>query len=253
MQDKAQKLIEKYEEIEHQLGLPEVASDQKEFTRLNKVYKSLEEAALASKAYLQAHEEKLEWQEVLDDGSDPEMVDAAKEELNSLDKQIADQEEQLQFLLIPKDPYDLRNVTLEIRAGTGGDESSLFAGDLMRMYTAYADSKGWRTSVVGANEGTVGGFKEVKIAIEGESVYGALKFESGVHRVQRVPATESQGRVHTSAATVAVLPEADEMDEIEVRDADLKVDTYRASGAGGQHVNKTDSAIRITHYLQVSL
>jgi len=247
MRDKAQKVIEKFGEIEHQLGQPEVVADQKEFSRLNKAYKSLQIPAREAQAYINLLDEKAEWKEILEDGSDPEMSAAAKEELAVIDKKIPEMEEELQLLLVPRDPHDLRNVILEIRAGTGGDESSLFAGDLLRMYKAYAESRGWRSSVIAASEGTVGGFKEVKMSIEGDEVYGALKFESGVHRVQRVPATESQGRVHTSAATVAVLPEVEEMDEVEISDADLKVDTYRASGAGGQHVNKTDSAIRITH------
>jgi peptide chain release factor 1 len=246
MQEKARKVIEKWEELEHQLGQPEIVSDPKEFSRINKLYRSLEKPAQASKAYLLKCQERLDWKEILEDGSDAEMVAAAKQELGSLAGEIEQMEGELQYLLVPKSPHDLRDVILEIRAGTGGDESSLFAGDLFRMYKAYADAKGWRTELVSVTEGTVGGYKEVKLAVNGDGVYGVLKFESGVHRVQRVPATESQGRVHTSAATVAVLPQAEEVD-VQVNDADLKVDTYRASGAGGQHINKTDSAIRITH------
>jgi peptide chain release factor 1 len=246
MKDKVQKVIEKYEELEHQMGQPEIVADNAEFTRINKLYKSLQEATEVSRYYLGVCDDVEEWEMVLHEGGDPEMEQAAKDELGGLRKEKEDLEEQLQFLLIPKSPHDLKDVILEIRAGTGGDESSLFAGDLMRMYKAYAETKSWRYNIIEANEGTVGGFKEVKVQIEGDGVYGVLKFESGVHRVQRVPATESQGRVHTSAVTVAVLPEAEEVD-VDINDADLKIDTYRASGAGGQHINKTDSAIRITH------
>ena len=156
-------------------------------------------------------------------------------------------EEEIKFMLIPKDPEDAKNVMVEIRAGTGGDEASIFAGDLYRMYTKYCDAKGWRTSVVDMNEGTSGGFKEVIFEVSGEDVYGTLKYEAGVHRVQRVPETEAQGRIHPSACTVAVMPEADEIGEVDINPADIRIDTYRASGAGGQHINKTDSAVRITH------
>ena len=170
----------------------------------------------------------------------------AREELQTLSARKVEMEEEIKFLLIPKDPEDQKNVIVEIRSGTGGDEASIFAGDLFRMYTKFIETKGWKMEVANANEGTVGGFKEVVFSVSGEDVYGELKYESGVHRVQRVPATESQGRVHTSAATVAILPEADEVD-VELNMADVKKDTYRASGAGGQHVNKTESAVRLTH------
>jgi peptide chain release factor 1 len=178
---------------------------------------------------------------------DPEMAEMAREEIAALEAELPGQEEELQRLLLPKDPDDVRNTFLEIRAGTGGDESALFAGDLLRMYTRYAERQGWRCEIVSESEGEVGGYKEVVIRVIGEGSYGKLKFESGGHRVQRVPATETQGRIHTSACTVAALPEPDEAQAVQINPADLRIDTYRASGAGGQHVNKTDSAVRITH------
>jgi peptide chain release factor 1 len=171
----------------------------------------------------------------------------AQEEIAEAETDIASLEEELQRLLLPKDPDDTRNAFLEIRAGTGGDESALFAGDLLRMYTRYAERQGWRAEIVSESQGEVGGYKEVVLRLSGENVYGMLKFESGGHRVQRVPATETQGRIHTSACTVAALPEPDEAQAVEINPADLRIDTYRASGAGGQHINKTDSAVRITH------
>jgi peptide chain release factor 1 len=246
MKDKALKVIQKYEEIESELGRPEVVSDIAKFTRLHRHYKGLAEAVSVGKKYISLVDEQRDWKEILEEGSDAEMTAAARVELTKIARELVVLTDQLQILMVPKDPFDQRNVILEIRAGTGGDESSLFAGDLFRMYKNYAESVGWKVELIGATEGTVGGFKEVKLAISGDNVYGVLKHESGVHRVQRVPATESQGRVHTSAATVAVLPEAEEVD-VEINEADLKIDTYRASGAGGQHINKTDSAIRITH------
>lgn len=183
---------------------------------------------------------------MLREEKDGDLVAMAREEIAEIEDQLPLIEQELQLLLVPRDPYDLGNAILEIRAGTGGDESCLFAGDLLRMYRAYCESQGWSFRISSVSEGPSGGFKEVKIDVEGAGVYGMLKFESGVHRVQRVPETESQGRVHTSAATVAVFPEADDI-EIELRDEDLRIDTYRASGAGGQHINKTDSAVRLTH------
>lgn len=246
MLDQVQKLIEKYEELEHQLAQPEVAGDPELFAKLHKSYKDIEEAYRECCHYKQLWADREEWDSVLRSGEDSELTAAARQELASINAQIDLMEESLQILMVPKSPFDTRNAILEIRAGSGGDESSLFAGDLLRMYKAWAETQGWRTEIVGATEGTVGGFKEVKLLVNGAGVYGGLKFESGVHRVQRVPATESQGRVHTSAATVAVMPEAEEVD-VEIRDVDLKIDTYRAGGAGGQHINKTDSAVRITH------
>ena len=185
--------------------------------------------------------------EVIEDKSlDEEFREMAQEELKELKPQKEELEEKLQILLLPKDPNDDKNIIIEIRGGAGGDEAALFAGDLFRMYTKYAESQGWRCEIIDANEPELGGFKEVVFSVEGENVYSKMKFESGVHRVQRVPATETQGRVHTSTVTVAVLPEMEDVD-IEVNEKDLKIDTYRASGAGGQHINKTESAVRITH------
>ncbi len=178
---------------------------------------------------------------------DPDMADMAREEIAAIEAELPALEEELQLLLLPRDPDDVRNAFLEIRAGTGGDESALFAGDLLRMYTRYAERQGWRCEVVSESPGEVGGFKEVVLRVVGEGAYGKLKFESGGHRVQRVPATETQGRIHTSACTVAVLAEPDEAQAVQINPADLRIDTFRASGAGGQHINKTDSAVRITH------
>jgi peptide chain release factor 1 len=179
--------------------------------------------------------------------ADPEMAEMAQEEIASAEAELQKLEDELQRMLLPKDPDDSRNAFMEIRAGTGGDESALFAADLLRMYTRFAERQGWRTEIVSASESELGGFKEAVLRLEGDSVYGALKFESGGHRVQRVPATETQGRIHTSACTVAVMAEPDEQEAIKINPADLRIDTYRASGAGGQHINKTDSAVRITH------
>lgn len=246
MQTKARKLIEKYEELEHQLAQPDVVSNQDVYSRLHKSYKDMTAAHDAALQYLQLNSDFSEWKSVLELGDDEEMVAAAKAELGILGPKIEELESRLQILMVPKSPYDDRNAILEIRGGTGGDESALFAGDLFRMYRGYCERAGFRVEVTSASEGTVGGFKEIVMEIHGAGAYGTLKFESGVHRVQRVPETENQGRVHTSAATVAVMPEADEVD-VEVREVDLKIDTYRSGGAGGQHINKTDSAVRITH------
>jgi peptide chain release factor 1 len=196
--------------------------------------------------YQQIQEDIIEAKTLLDD-SDPEMQAMGKEELETAKDALFEKEEELQCLLIPQDPNDSHNVFLEVRAGTGGDEAAIFAGDLYRMYARFSEKMGWRMEVISSREGEHGGYKEIITRVAGEDVYAKLKFESGAHRVQRVPATESQGRIHTSACTVAVIPEPDEVDAIEINKADLRVDTYRASGAGGQHVNKTDSAIRLTH------
>jgi len=246
MIDKAQKLIEKYEELEHQLGRPEIVSNQEQYSKIHKQYKDIAAAQIAAKQYIALSADHAEWKSILEAGDDADMVAAAKEELASLNPRIEELEKRLQILMVPKSPYDQRNAVLEIRGGTGGDESALFAGDLFRMYRVYCEKVGLRMQVTSASEGTAGGFKEIVVEILGPGAYGTLKFESGVHRVQRVPATETQGRVHTSAATVAVMPEAEEID-VEIRDVDLKIDTFRAGGAGGQHINKTDSAVRITH------
>lgn len=245
MKDKAKKLIEKYEELESELGNPDVLGDQARYNKIHKQYKGIEKAVLKAKEYLQMMDDLDEYKAALGD-SDPEMVAMAKAEISDIEKKLPEVTDELQILMVPKDPWDYRNATLEIRGGTGGDESALFAGDLFRMYRGYCDKMGWKMTIQDLSEGTVGGYKEIRVFIEGDSVYGTLKFESGVHRVQRVPETETQGRVHTSAATVAILPEAEEVD-VEIREADIHMDTYRSSGAGGQYINKTDSAVRLTH------
>ncbi|MCG7564371.1 MULTISPECIES: peptide chain release factor 1 [Pseudoalteromonas] len=243
---KLETLVERHEEVEAMLGDPEVIGDQNRFRALSKEYSELEDVVKAFTAYQQAQENVAAAEEMLKD-SDPDMREMAQEEYKEAKEQISELEEQLQILMLPKDPKDDNNVFLEVRAGTGGDEAAIFAGDLFRMYSRYAEAQKWQVEVVSANEGEHGGYKEVIANIKGDGVYGKLKFESGAHRVQRVPETESQGRVHTSACTVAVMAEIPEAEAIEINPSDLKVDTFRASGAGGQHVNKTDSAIRITH------
>ncbi|MCF2860374.1 peptide chain release factor 1 [Pseudoalteromonas sp. SMS1] len=243
---KLESLVERHEEVEAMLGDPEVIGDQNRFRALSKEYSELEDVVKTFTAYQQAQEDVATAEEMLKD-SDPDMREMAQEEYKEAKTAISELEDQLQVLMLPKDPKDDNNVYLEVRAGTGGDEAAIFAGDLFRMYSRYAETQKWQVEVVSANEGEHGGYKEVIANIKGDGVYGKLKFESGAHRVQRVPETESQGRVHTSACTVAVMAEIPEADAIEINPADLKVDTFRASGAGGQHVNKTDSAIRITH------
>ncbi|MCG9760044.1 MULTISPECIES: peptide chain release factor 1 [Pseudoalteromonas] len=243
---KLETLVERYEEVQAMLSSPEVISDQNRFRALSKEFSELEDVVKAFTAYQQAQEDVATAEEMLKD-SDPDMREMAQEEYKEAKAAIAALEDDLQVLMLPKDPKDDNNVFLEVRAGTGGDEAAIFAGDLFRMYSRYAETQKWRVEIVSANEGEHGGYKEVIANISGDGVYGKLKFESGAHRVQRVPETESQGRVHTSACTVAVMAEIPEAEAIEINPSDLKVDTFRASGAGGQHVNKTDSAIRITH------
>ncbi len=246
--DQARKVIERSEELESQLQRPDILSDMKRMTELGRLHKGLADTLVKAKEYLALGNDIEEWGKASADPSDPEMQNLAFEESKKLKEKIYDVEQELRILFIPKDPNDERGAILEIRAGTGGDEASIFAGELYRMYKYYIDSKGWKCTLLSASEGTVGGYKEIICEIEGSSgVYGILKYESGVHRVQRVPATEAQGRVHTSAATVVVMPIADEMDDIDIKDEDLRVDTFRAGGAGGQHINKTDSAVRLTH------
>lgn len=213
---------------------------------MSKEYAQLEPVAHCYESYLEAQSNLLSLEELVA-GEDKELASMAEDELADAQKHIADLDEQLQWHLIPKDPDDERNIYLEVRAGTGGDEAAIFAGDLYRMYSRYAENQGWQLELISASHGEHGGYKEIIARISGNAVYSQLKFESGAHRVQRVPETESQGRVHTSACTVAIMPEVDEIDEIAISPDDLRIDTYRSSGAGGQHVNKTDSAIRITH------
>ena len=243
---KLENLSERFEEVQALLGDPDIIGNQDRFRNLSKEFSQLEDVVAGFTRYKQAVENLESAQEMLNE-DDPEMREMAQEEIKEAKSEIERLETELQLLLLPKDPNDDHNCFLEIRAGAGGDEAAIFAGDLFRMYSRYAETRGWRVELVSANEGEHGGFKEVIANISGDGVYGVMKFESGGHRVQRVPETESQGRIHTSACTVAVLPEVPESEAIEINPADLRVDTFRASGAGGQHVNKTDSAIRITH------
>ena len=244
--DKLQQLVARSEELGALLSDPGVINDQNRFRDLSKEYAQLEPIIDLFGQYERAQADMTAAEEMLND-DDSEIRAMGKEEIESLKSTLENLEIALRKELIPKDPHDDSNIYLEIRAGTGGDEAAIFAGDLFRMYTKYADSLGWKLEIMNAHEGEHGGYKEIISRITGNSIFAKLKFESGAHRVQRVPATESQGRIHTSACTVAVLPEPDEVEEIEINPADLRVDTYRASGAGGQHVNKTDSAVRLTH------
>lgn len=244
--NKLDNLSDRFEELTALLGDAEVISKQTQFRAYSKEYAEIE-PVIATFRELRKVQSDLEGAQALLKDSDPDLREMAEEEVAQAKEALVELEDRLQRMLLPKDPNDGRNVYLEIRAGTGGDEAAIFSGDLFRMYSRYAEKQGWRVEVLSANEGEHGGFKEVIALVEGDNVYAKLKFESGAHRVQRVPETESQGRIHTSACTVAVLPEPDEQAAIEINPADLRVDTYRSSGAGGQHVNTTDSAIRITH------
>ncbi|AXM97866.1 peptide chain release factor 1 [Pseudomonas plecoglossicida] len=244
--NKLDTLQDRFEELTALLGDAEVISDQTRFRAYSREYAEVEPVIAAYQGWRKVQDD-LEGAQALLKDADPDLREMAVEEVREAKEQLIGLESQLQRMLLPKDPNDGRNVFLEIRAGTGGDEAAIFSGDLFRMYSRYAERRGWRLEILSENEGEHGGYKEIIARVEGDSVYGKLKFESGAHRVQRVPETESQGRIHTSACTVAVLPEPDEQVAIEINPADLRVDTYRASGAGGQHVNKTDSAIRITH------
>jgi peptide chain release factor 1 len=239
-------LADRHEEVTALLSDSETMADQNRFRDLSREYAGLEQVVKCYGSYRSVQSDLDEARTMLDD-SDPDLREMAKEEIGTGETRLAEIERELQTLLLPRDPNDSHNVFLEIRAGTGGDEAAIFSGDLFRMYSRYAESQGWKVEILSERQGEHGGYKEVITRVEGRDVYARLKFESGAHRVQRVPETESQGRIHTSACTVAVMAEPDELDEIEVKKADLRVDTYRASGAGGQHVNKTDSAVRLTH------
>ena len=246
MIEKLQIVKQRFDEVADLIIQPDVIMDQKRYVRLNKEYKDLKKIVDKGEEYKAALANIEEANEIISDGSDAEMVEMAKMQLDEASPKIPILEDDIKFLLIPKDPEDAKNVIVEIRAGTGGDEASIFAGDLYRMYTKFASDNGWKVELEDLSEGTSGGFKEIIFSVSGEDVYGTLKFESGVHRVQRVPQTETQGRVHTSAATVMVLPEAEEFD-IDLKMSDVRVDYFCASGPGGQSVNTTYSAVRLTH------
>ena len=243
--EKLQAIYDRFIYLQEQLSDPEVIGDMNKFKKVNKEYKDLQEIVDIYHVYKNVLD-NIESSKLMLKEEDEEMQQMAQDELNSLTTQQEELEAQIKIMLIPKDPEDSKDVIFEIRSGTGGDEASIFAGDLYRMYSKYFESQKWKVEVLSVNEGTVGGYNKISLEISGEDVFGKLKFESGAHRVQRVPKTESQGRVHTSAATVAVIPKF-EMEDIDINKADLKIDTYRSSGAGGQHVNKTESAVRITH------
>jgi len=243
---KLEALCERHEEVGMLLGDPDIISNQNKFREMSKEYAQLEPITKAFNDY-QAAESDLETAEEMAKEDDAEMREMAQEEYKDAKQRIEKLTLELQKLLLPKDPHDDSNIYLEVRAGTGGDEAAIFAGDLFRMYSRYAETQRWQVEIMSENHGEHGGFKEIIARIVGQGAYSKLKFESGAHRVQRVPETESQGRVHTSAATVAIIPEPDAMEEITISTSDLRIDTYRASGAGGQHVNKTDSAVRLTH------
>lgn len=244
--EKLDALVIRFDEIAKLITDPAVIADMKRYVKLNKEYRDLEKIVNARKKYKQILASLSEAKTILENEDDAELKEIAKEELETASNRLPVLEEEIKLLLVPADPQDSKNAIVEIRGGTGGDEASIFAGDLYRMYVKYCESKGWKTEVTSFTDGTVGGFKEIIFTVSGDGVYGIMKYESGVHRVQRVPATETQGRVHTSAATVAVLPEAEEFD-VEIKESDIRVDIFCASGHGGQSVNTTYSAIRLVH------
>ena len=246
MLEKLQIVKNRFDEVSDLIIQPDIISDQKQYVQLNKEYKDLNALMKKRALYIMATNHIIEADEILADGSDPDMVEMAKMQLDEAKSNIEILEEEIKYMLIPRDPEDAKNAVMEIKAGTGGDEASIFAGDLHRMYTKYCENKGWKTSVVDFSEGTSGGYKAIQIEITGDDVYGTLKFEAGVHRVQRVPQTETQGRVHTSAATVMVFPEAEEFD-VQIEMKDVRIDYFCSSGPGGQSVNTTYSAVRLTH------
>lgn len=244
--NKLLQVVRRHDELSGLLSDPDVIKDQNKFRDLSKEFSDIEDIVLCFKAYLQSEQSAAQAEEMLKD-SDPDMRAMAEDELAEHKAKLQEFEQQLEVLLLPKDPDDHKNVFLEIRAGTGGDEAAIFAGDLFRMYNRFAEIHGWSVEIINANEADHGGYKEVIAKLAGKDVYGQLKFESGAHRVQRVPATESQGRIHTSACTVAILPEVEEIESVDIDPSEIRVDTFRAQGAGGQHVNTTDSAVRLTH------
>ena len=246
MLDKIRIVKQRYDEVSDLIIQPDIISDQKQYVQLNKEYKDLNALMKKRELYIMATNHIAEADEILADGSDADMVEMAKMQLDEAKSNIEILEEEIKYMLIPRDPEDAKNAVMEIKAGTGGDEASIFAGDLHRMYTKYCENKGWKTSVVDFSEGTSGGYKAIQLEITGDDVYGTLKFEAGVHRVQRVPQTETQGRVHTSAATVMVFPEAEEFD-VQIEMKDVRIDYFCSSGPGGQSVNTTYSAVRLTH------
>nr|WP_241878095.1 peptide chain release factor 1 [Psychrobacter sp. PraFG1]UNK04518.1 peptide chain release factor 1 [Psychrobacter sp. PraFG1] len=247
LRERLDQMVDRFEEVTALLSDPDTISDNNKFRELSMEHSELSEITALWQRYRQAEIDKKDAQEMINDASDPDMKEMMQEEIDSASRDIEAMEEELNVMMLPKDPNDKVPAFLEIRAGTGGDEAAIFSGDLFRMYERYASSQGWTIEVLSANEGEHGGYKEIISRVSGNDVYGRLKFESGAHRVQRVPETESQGRVHTSACTVAVMPEVEIDDTVELNPADIRMDTFRSSGAGGQHVNTTDSAVRLTH------